>query len=81
MKFLETMRNGNADQIFEKLFPVVAALFALIAVVWVVIAFVDFGFAVTLLFFGVGIVFVGFLVLIAACWVAEMIADMLASGR
>lgn len=81
VKFVETMRKGDSDQIFAKVFPIVAALFALVAAVWVVIAFVDFGFAVTLLFFGVGIVFVGFVVLLSAGWVAELIADMLVSGR
>lgn len=82
MTFMETMKEGTANEIFDKLFPIVGvvigAYMAAMLVVWFA---VDFGAMLAMLFVTAVVIVIIFLgVLVTGC-VAEGISNMITTLR
>ena len=82
MTFMETMKEGTADQVFEKLFPIVGAVvdayvIALLAV-WFI---VGFGAMIGMLFISVGVIIIIFIAVMVTGCVAEGISDLITECR
>lgn len=82
MTFMETMKKGTADQVFERLFPIVGAVVSAYVIALLAVWFiVGFGAMLGMLFVTVGVVFIIFLAVLATGCVAESISDMITSFR
>lgn len=82
MTFMETMKEGTSDQVFEKLFPIVGAVIGAYVIALLVVWFVvDFGAMLgMLLITGVVIVILFLAVLVTGC-IAEGISSMITDFR
>lgn len=82
MTFMETMKEGTADQVFEKLFPIVGAVIGAYVIALLAVWFiVGFGAMLGMLFITVGVIIIIFLAVLVTGCVAEGISDMITSFR
>lgn len=82
MTFMETMKEGTANEIFDKLFPIVGVVIGAYMVAMLVVWFaVDFGAMLAMLFVTAVVIVIIFLgVLVTGC-VAEGISNMITTLR
>lgn len=82
MTFMETMKEGSADEIFEKLFPIVAAVIGVYLVALLIVWFaVDFGAMLVMLFGTAVVIVIIFLAVLVTGCVAEGISNMITTFR
>ena len=82
MTFMETMKEGTADQVFEKLFPIVGAVIGAYVIALLAVWFiVGFGAMLGMLFITVGVIIIIFLAVLVTGCIAEDISDMVTSFR
>ena len=82
MTFMETMKEGSADEIFEKLFPIVGAVIGVYMVALLVVWFaVDFGAMLAMLFVTAVLIVIIFLAVLVTGCVAEGISNMIITLR
>lgn len=82
MTFKETMKNGDPEEVFEKVFPIVGAVVgAYVVALLAVWFFVGFCEMLGMVFITVGVIGILFIaVLITGC-VAEGISDLITGSR
>lgn len=82
MTFMETMRKGTADQVFEKLFPIVGAVVGAYVIALLAVWFiVDFGAMLGMLLITAGVIFLLFIAVLVTGCVAEGVSDLITSFR
>lgn len=82
MTFMGTMKEGNRDQVFEKVFPVVGAVIGAYVIALLAVWFiVGFGAMIGMLFISLGVVIIIFLAVMVTGCIAEGISSMVTDFR